>query len=658
MLKFTIMKKYYYFILLTVFLTPKTYCQFYEGFESPELPNQTMGTWSLDSGIWAIADNGVGLGQSWSSVSSINSPTTPQLVFAGNASGYMNRENIGVGNTSEDWLISPLAAVNTNDLLRFQSRTTIAGDQGTIYEIRVSTASQTDISSFTTVASWTESNMNQVFNIYEEKTVSLAAYTGQSIYVAFVMSFTQPTTALGGDRWLIDNLSVGDPNAINGTVFITSEGTACESSTPLPNIRINAVENSLFSTVPSNSDGNYQFSTYYDSVTITPDLNPAYFAITPASYELDFSTIANNQTANFCVSPIGIRNDLEIVLVPYGPARPGFDANYKLLVKNIGNQAMSASISFDFDDATLDFVSAQPAVSTQATGMLSWNFFNLAIGENRHIDIVLNLNSPTETPAVNIGDELNFTAIVTPVESDETPLNNESALKQVVTGSYDPNDKIVTEGETISPEETGNFLHYLIRFQNTGTSAAEKILVRDILEGDLDPTTTQVISSSHPFSSKLLDGNRLEFSFDNINLPPSSIDEPGSNGFIAFKIKPKSNVGEGSVITNSANIFFDYNFPITTNTVTTTVSSLGIGGFTTNVYTIYPNPARNTLTISAELTQIDKVEIYNMIGQLVYSNVHVAGNSVALDVSNLSDGTYLSVIYSADGKSTKKFIKL
>src|SRR5690606_12152357 len=51
----------------------------------------------------------------------------------------------------------------------------------------------------------------------------------------------------------------------------------------------------------------------------------------------------------------------------------------------------------------------------------------------------------------------------------------------------------------------------------------------------------------------------------------SSVNEEGSNGFVAFKIKPKATLNIGDEITGVANIYFDYNLPITTNTVTTKI---------------------------------------------------------------------------------------
>ena len=95
-----------------------------------------------------------------------------------------------------------------------------------------------------------------------------------------------------------------------------------------------------------------------------------------------------------------------------------------------------------------------PNVSSQSIGFLNWNFANLLPLESREIYIVLNLNSPTETPALNSGDLLNYTASINGL-TDETPNDNIVALNQTVVNSYDPNDKTCLEGTTITPSMVG-----------------------------------------------------------------------------------------------------------------------------------------------------------------------------------------------------------
>ena len=93
----------------------------------------------------------------------------------------------------------------------------------------------------------------------------------------------------------------------------------------------------------------------------------------------------------------------------------------------------------------------------------------------------------------------------------------------------------------------------------------------DTISDKLDWTTFQPINSSHNYRLELVEQEEINFIFENINLPYEAIDEPGSNGHVSFKIKPKDNVQIGDIIENKAYIFFDFNAPIITNTVSTEI---------------------------------------------------------------------------------------
>ncbi len=138
--------------------------------------------------------------------------------------------------------------------------------------------------------------------------------------------------------------------------------------------------------------------------------------------------------------------------------------------------------------------------------------------------------------------------------------------------SFDPNDKQVspigTTTEHFTP--TTASLKYLIRFQNTGSDTAYTVVVVDTLSEHLDMATLEVQGSSHPYKLGVSGKGRpvLSFTFNNINLPDSTRNQLASNGFIQFSITPKAGLAEKTLIENFADIFFDYNDPIRTNTTT------------------------------------------------------------------------------------------
>ena len=66
----------------------------------------------------------------------------------------------------------------------------------------------------------------------------------------------------------------------------------------------------------------------------------------------------------------------------------------------------------------------------------------------------------------------------------------------------------------------GKEVHYLIRFENTGTANAENIVVKDMIDTTkFDINSLIPIDGSHPFVTKISNTNKVEFIFENINLP-------------------------------------------------------------------------------------------------------------------------------------------
>jgi hypothetical protein len=164
-----------------------------------QLANEGFETWPAPG--WHIMDE-AGPNNIWSHSVAGN----PDHPHTGSFAAYLTRDITGTGIT-EDWLVTPGFPAPANAQLRFWSRLTIGGNQGTIYEIWVSTTSQTDPDQFTLVQSWTETQINPSQETYTEKLVSLTGITaGQQVYVAFVMR----GTGTNGDRWLVDDVSVDE----------------------------------------------------------------------------------------------------------------------------------------------------------------------------------------------------------------------------------------------------------------------------------------------------------------------------------------------------------------------------------------------------------------------------------------------------------------
>jgi uncharacterized repeat protein (TIGR01451 family) len=161
---------------------------------------------------------------------------------------------------------------------------------------------------------------------------------------------------------------------------------------------------------------------------------------------------------------------------------------------------------------------------------------------------------------------------VNPNTFNQFPLNDGQPWLDIdcrpVIAAYDPNDKQGfptgwTE-EHLIDERTD--LDYLIRFQNTGTDTAFRVVIIDTLTAFLDPATIRPGASSHPYRMELSGQGVLAFIFDDILLPDSNVNEALSHGFVQFHIAQKADNQPGTLIENTAGIYFDFNAPVITNT--------------------------------------------------------------------------------------------
>ncbi len=385
--------------------------------------------------------------------------------------------------------------------------------------------------------------------------------------------------------------------------------------------------------------------------------NPDWFSVTPTSTNFSFpSQNGTNEIQNFCVAATEIHNDLEVVIATSLDElpRPGFDATYLLIYRNKGTQIVPAgNIQMTYQNSVVDFVSAYPSQNVLNNGIATWYFNNLFPFETRFILVKFNINSPTETPPVNIGDQLEYSATIVPIASDETPADNYFYLKQTVEGAYDPNDKTCLEGDIVSPTKIGDYLHYQIRFENTGTANATFVKITD----EIDPTqfdisTLQVLYASHPMVTRI-NGNNIEFMFADINLP---FDDANNDGGVVFKIKTRNTLVEGNTVTNKANIYFDYNFPIVTNVASTTFQELlDTDTVIGNSIKIHPNPSKENIFIESDFA-IKSIELFDVQGRVLMAKP-INQTQTRLDISGYANGIYLLKVATGKGIKTEKIVK-
>lgn len=402
----------------------------------------------------------------------------------------------------------------------------------------------------------------------------------------------------------------------------------------------------------SNTSGNYYYSGDQSGITSlylndVPGFEINDFGITSAMPDsliaLDFALCPNGDVTNLAtaVSHIGL------------PPRPGFMVNYVICASNLGTVVSDAELIFDYSLMPgLSVLFAAGGIDNGSS--IIWQIEDIGLFEDICFTVTLQVAVGTSAGTILL-PQANVNAL--PIGTTDVDYSNNShSFQQLVVAAYDPNDKTVNfpvVNHTEIPDGEGAQLEYLIRFQNTGNFFATFVRVVDELPESLDINTIHMINASHDYELSFPEPNVLEWFFDEIMLPDSTTDEPGSHGFIHFRIKTIAGVQLDDVIENNALIYFDFKEAVVTEYAVTTFMDCSEGSLEIIIpesicagdeFVLSPN--RNDFTeyqwiIDGETTTgsgISAVLNENSVVQL-FANHPVCSLSTTLDVTVIQPPT-------------------
>ena len=287
-------------------------------------------------------------------------------------------------------------------------------------------------------------------------------------------------------------------------------------------------------------------------------------------------------------------------------------------------------------DPLISFASASITPTSVVGGTLTWSL--PALGDYEQHTILVHGQLPADP--LLLGQEISITASAfQPL--DETVLwNNTYTAHQIITGSFDPNDKLVWPRE-LYDLAMDSVLDYSIRFQNTGTDTAFTVVITDTLAAELDMSTFQAGASTHPCAISFKPGRVVEWRFANIMLPDSNVNEPASHGQVGFRIRPLQPLLPGTEIGNKADIHFDFNPPVRTNdAVVVAEFNTGLDAHSVGGPRLSPNPATEVLNvIMPEGTS--SVDVLTIDGRSVELPTARRADGYQLDVRVLPNGLYI-----------------
>lgn len=553
---------------------------------------------------------------------------------------------------------TPPYAYEWSNNLGTSSEVTSATGSAASYSVTVTDADGCTIVSSKSVYVYTTPivNLGQDITICHDTSVTLHAGNVSSTYQWNVGSINEYLTISEPGTYSVvvsrcglsssDSINIYQTNCFNsisGLIFKDLNWNSVKDANEpvMPNVVVKVMPGNLY--FSSNNLGIYTALVDTGTFTISIPNPPTHFFPALQSCTVTFNdtgmTSANNDFAMFPDSA----NDVA-VYVGFGNARPGFDVYYNLHVKNHGNTVLNGKVKF-LADSLLNLTGSFENYNISGDTVII-NYSGLDPGAVKYYTIMYNLPATVE-----LGTILNSIAIVTPIQDDNISTNNFYPINQVVTGSFDPNDKNIIP-QIITPEYASQLkpLMYTIRFQNTGTDTAFNIKIIDTLCENVNPASFQLLASSHTCNFRMFGHGIIEFKFPNILLADSNTNEPLSHGFVIYSVKPKDSLDIGDTIKNTADIYFDFNLPVRTNTVLSKITDTLLYTSSNQIMpeniSVYPNPFTKSINIHYTLTQNSEVnfDIFNIIGEKIASIKQIkqkaGSNSFPLDLSSFNTGVY------------------
>ena len=463
----------------------------------------------------------------------------------------------------------------------------------------------------------------------------------------FIVDHIPMTTNYGGFLWRIKDAS----NLASGYVYIDSNNNS------IPNTGDRFIESQL---IAINGVNHYYTFTdhngFYDAYLMNGSYSLEYnhpikhHFSSPTTHPLSFSGSSQVDDDNhFKLTAIPGVNDMRVQLIPLGASRSWW-SDWAYVVadfRNVGTTYISDTCVLNFDPRLELTYASIPPTDTMA-GKLSWIFSNMAPYSRNEAFLFFSFNK--SIPNVSISDTLRFYAGIYLNGSDTFPIDNVDSTLNVVRGSHDPNDKVVQPMGKVRPAfvQEGNYLYYTIRFQNTGTAAANFVRIRDALSEDLLIESFEMLSSSHDYRLEFINPDMVDFIFENINLPDSGTNFEQSMGYVSFRIKAVPTLEHGDVVENCAAIYFDNNQAVITNTTYTEIYEyLGLKETknSENGLKLFPNPNRGSFRIllPSEHDSFARVRILDLSGRTVtgFNNVPLQEHTILIDGLALKNGMYL-----------------
>jgi|GEM_PF-2878125 uncharacterized repeat protein (TIGR01451 family) len=439
---------------------------------------------------------------------------------------------------------------------------------------------------------------------------------------------------VGVDTGGVCQADSASPPGANSIVFLS------------PGTRASVVDNTgayQFSQVPP---GNY-------SVSVSPP--PYLFSDCDSVYSFAVDSLTPQNSYNFSLAPMtGCNMNLEI---SGSRGRAGYLQHTNVVYFNEMWQPVTGMLAVTLDSLFI-FYRASPVPDSVSGNTYFWKFNNLQPYYQKDVNIY---SVVTVIDTYNTNYFHLYAALYTDCNNLDSILTADTLTDYIYT-SFDPNEKDVfplTNRKYNQFIDKNAPLSFQINFQNTGNDTAFRVVVRDTIDPGFNIKTIQFTGSGSPCQMTVGPNRDVAFTFINMELPPADSNADMSHGYVRYSIVPSDTMQLGQYVSNSASIYFDFNNPVVTNTVTLQYVSKYPNAVinvpdATNSITLFPNPTTDQLFIKTENITPETIIIYDVNGRIILTQPF----KPEIDVTQLSSGVYFIEVQSRGEVARKRFVKM
>ena len=384
------------------------------------------------------------------------------------------------------------------------------------------------------------------------------------------------------------------------------------------------------------------------------EIDGSKFSISSLSDQMTFKSPREN--FQFCNTENQISYDLSSLDLSQGLNVPIWAKNNfiepDVYIESIGNQCGEQIIR--------DVIVINPN-SSPLTGVLQLSEFE-------------NFEFITSTfPHTNNGDLIEFNVELKPLETLSIPIEinveDISQINQAISAriilmtnsedfSYSFHDNLICNSSenqiSVTPNRipNGGILQdesILVRidFENVGFDISEPVTIVQYPDENIDLSSLQLISSSHPVNYQIDHDGIIRFLFNDIQ---------ERRGYLVYKINPKIDLEIGTEISHQGYIYFGSNSIPTNTFISTIIGTSNLNEEEKDEIEIYPNPTSGIIYFKNLNHQFSRASLFTSVGALI-REVNLL-DQTQFNISDLDSGIYILNVYSKEGNQLQKTVKI